>query len=180
MGFKQLLIQRKPSILQRWIDLITETYPADTSKVMRRVSDPFINPVGHTLTSETEALYEGLLRGDGVDRLSTHLDKIIQIRSVQDFSPSQAVAVVPLLKEAVRMEIEQSGIGDLQAGEEWLVFDAMIDQLSLLAFDLYVKYRERIYEIRIGEIKKERDRALRMLRLTDPREKHRGPEPSSG
>ena len=171
VGLKQLLIQRKSSILQRWIDLIIETYPADTSKLMKQERDPFINPVGHTLTSETGALYEGLLRGDEVDRLSTHLDKIIQVRSVQDFSPSRAVAVVPLLKEAVRKEIEQSGMAHLQGMVEWLEFDARIDQLSVLAFDLYAKYRERIYEIRIAEMRKERDRALKFLERINPHPK---------
>ena len=180
VGFKQLLIQRKPSILQRWVDLIVATYPAHTSTLMRQERDPFSNPVGHTLTIETEALYEGLLRGDGADRLSGHLDKIVQIRSVQDFSPSRAVAVVPLLKEAVRKEIEQGGFDDSRLMVEWLEFDARIDQLSLLAFDLYAKNREKICEIRIDEMRKERDRALRMLRLTNPREKHRDPETSSG
>lgn len=148
--------------------MILETYPGDTSKFMGQEKDPFVNPVGHTITREIEALYEGLLQGREVDQLSGHLEKIIQIRSVQDFSPSRAVLFVPLFKKAVRQEIERSGIGNQQVTGEWLEFDARIDQLSLTAFDIYTKYRERIYDIRISEVKKERDRAFRLLERTNP------------
>lgn len=168
MGLKRLLIQHKRSILERWGHLILETYPGDTSKFMGQEKDPFVNPVGYTIAREIETLYEGLLKEREVDQLSGHLEKIIQIRSVQDFSPSRAILFVPLLKKAVRQEIERSGIGNQQVMEEWLEFDTRIDQLSFMAFDLYTKYRERIYEIRISEMKKERDRAFRLLERTAP------------
>jgi hypothetical protein len=168
VGLKHLLIQNKRSILERWGHLILETYPGDTSKFMGQEKDPFLNPVGYTIAREIETLYEELLQGREVDQLSGHLEKIIQIRSVQDFSPSRAVLFVPLFKKAVREEIERSGIGTQQLTEEWIEFDTRIDQLSLMAFDLYTKYRERIYDIRISEMKKERDRAFRLLERTAP------------
>lgn len=168
MELKQFFIQKKTSILDRWTQLILETYLAETSKFMAREKDPFVNPVGNTITTEIEALYEGLLQTGKVDQLSGHLDRIIQIRSVQDFSPSRAVAVVSLLKKAVREEIERSGIGNRQEVEEWLELDTRIDQLSLMAFDIYTKYREKIYEIRMNEIKKERDRAFKLMERTHP------------
>jgi len=166
VGFKQLFIEKKREILERWIRLIRETCPADGLEAAEQGKDPFVNPVGHTITREIGALCEGLLQGKEVDELSGHLEKIIQIRSVQDLSPSRAVLFVSLFKKAVRDEIEWNG--NQQATEEWLEFNARIDQLSLMAFDLYTKYRERIYEIRIGEIKKERDRAYRLLERTHP------------
>jgi RsbT co-antagonist protein rsbRD N-terminal domain len=179
VGLKRLLIQNKRSILERWGHLILETYPGDTSKFMGQEKDPFLNPVGYTIAREIETLYEGLLQGREVDQLSGHLEKIVQIRSVQDFSPSRAVLFVPLLKKAVRQEIERSGIGNQQVMEEWLEFDTRIDQLSLMAFDLYTKYRERIYDIRISEMKKERDRALKLLGLTGSTERHQDSETGS-
>ncbi len=169
MGFKQFFIEKRSSILKRWFDLILKTYPGgDTSGLTGREKDPFTDPVGHTIASEIEALYGGLLQGKEMDQLSGHLDKIIQIRAVQDFSPSRALVVVPLLKKAVREEIERGGLGAPHGTEDWLEFDARIDELSLMAFDLYTKYRERIYEIRLNEIKKERDRALKLLERTHP------------
>ena len=169
MGFKQLFIEKEKSILERWIRLIRETCPGDALEWKEQGKDPFVNPVGHTIAREIAALCEGLLQGKEVDRLSGHLEKIIQIRSVQDVSPSRAVLFVPLLKKAVREEIERSGTGNDQVPpEEWFEFDARIDRLSLTAFDIYTKYRERVYEIRIGEMKKERDRVFRLLERTHP------------
>jgi hypothetical protein len=100
------------------------------------------------------------------DQLARHLEKIIQIRSIQDFSPSQAVVIIPLLKKTLREEIKRSGIEIDQVMEEWFDLESRIDQLSLVAFDIYTKYREKIYEIRINEIKKEKEKAFKLLERT--------------
>ena len=171
MGLKENLSQKRDAILKRWVHLILETYPADTSGLMGQEKDPFVNPVGCTIAGEIRALYEGLLQGTEVHRLSDHLDKVIQIRSVQDFSPSRAVLIVPLLKRAIQEELERSGMEGDRLMEEWFSLDSKIDQLFLLGFDIYTKYRERVYEIRISEIKKERDRLLKLWERTNPKTK---------
>ena len=164
---KEFLIEKRSSILERWLRLILESYPPDTSKLMEQSKDRFTNPVGYVLAHEIEALYDGLLQGTGIDQASVHLEKMIQIRSVQNFSPSQAVGVVPLLKKAIHEELRENG-NDLQSVlpellSDWFELESHIDRLSLLAFDIYSKYRERINEIRLNEVKKERDRTLRLL-----------------
>ena len=180
MGLKQLLIEKKKSILERWFHLILETYPPETSKFIRKEKDRFVNPVGVTLSEGMEALYEGLLKGVVADQISNPLEKILQIRSVQDFSPSQAVAIMSLLKKAVQEEMKENKIEMKGMIEEWFDLESRIDQLSLRAFDLYTTYRERIYEIRISEIKRERDRAFMLLERTGSTQKRRDPETNSG
>lgn len=180
MGLKQSLIEKKKSILERWFHLILETYPPETSKFIRKEKDRFVNPVGVTLSEGMEALYEGLLKGVVADQISNPLEKILQIRSVQDFSPSQAVAIISLLKKAVQEEMKENKIEMKGMIEEWFDLESRIDQLSLRAFDIYTTYRERIYEIRISEIKRERDRAFKLLERTDSKRKYRDPETSSG
>ena len=44
-----------------------------------------------------------------------------------------------------------------------LIFESGIDQLSLRAFDLYTKCREKIHEIRIREMKNQKDRAFKLM-----------------
>ena len=166
MIFKDLLLKNKGAVLDKWFHLILGTYPADTSKFMRQEKDRFANPVGHTITESTEALYEGLLQGMEADQLAGHLEKIIQIRSIQDFSASQTVVIIPFLKKALREEMKRSGIEITQVMEEWFDLESRIDQLSLVAFDIYTKYREKIYEIRINEIKKEKEKAFKLLERT--------------
>ncbi len=163
MMLKDFLLKLQPEVLKRWLHLILETYPPDGPKSIGQGKDRFNDPVGYRLTHALEALYDGLLQGIAAEQSSVHLDQILQIRSVQHFSPSQAVAIVPLIKSAIREEIKRNGIEIDQMVNEWFDLESRIDQLSLLAFDSYSKYRDRINEIRINEIRKERDRALKLL-----------------
>lgn len=162
MTLKNLLLQKKASILERWFDLILETYPAGTSKALKREKDRFANPVGHTISREIRTLYDGLMQGISTDHLSSSLNNIIKIRSVQDFPPSQAIGFIFLLKRATR-EVLEKRIQEKQVLGEWLEFQSRIDRLALLAFDIYMECREKICEIRVNEAKAQREMAFRLL-----------------
>jgi hypothetical protein len=72
------------------------------------------------------------------------LEGVVRIRAVQNFSASEAVGFVLLLKPALRAE--------LPAGPEIEAdLDRRIDQIALAAFDLYARCREQIYEVRLRE-----------------------------
>ena len=152
--------------MERWFQLILETYPADTSRFLKQEKDRFINPVGYTISQEIEALYDELLQEMNSDKLAACLDNIIRIRAVQDFSPSQTVAFIFLLKKAIREELT-SEIKENRVFEELLEFEARIDKLVLLAFDIYMKCREKVFEIRVNEAKAERERVLKLLDRTN-------------
>ncbi len=162
MVLEHLLSQKRAAILERWFQLILETYPADSSRLLKQDKDRFANPVGYTISQEIKTLYEELLQGMNTDRLAACLDNIIRIRSVQDFLPSQAIAFIFLLKRAVREELasehEEKG-----AVEEILEFESRIDKLVLLALDTYMKCREKVFEIRVNEATAEKERALKLL-----------------
>ena len=176
MQLRDLLQREKNTILKKWFDLILETYADDAATLMRKERDPFSNPVGATISRAIEALFQGLREGADAAALLPSLDSIIKIRSVQDFSPSKGVAFVFLLKksveESLRGEIEKPGIG-----QEWLSFQARIDELSLQAFDLYVACREKICEIRINQARTEKEMALRLMeKMTTSKEKRKKDE----
>jgi len=166
MVLEHLLPQKRAAILERWFQLILETYPADTSRFLKQEKDRFINPVGYTISQEIEALYDELLQEMNSDKLAACLDNIIRIRAVQDFSPSQTVAFIFLLKKAIREELT-SEIKENRVFEELLEFEARIDKLVLLAFDIYMKCREKVFEIRLNEAKAERERVLKLLDRTN-------------
>lgn len=152
--------------MERWSQLILETYPADTSRFLKQEKDRFINPVGYTISQEIEVVYDELLQRMNSDKLAACLDNIIRIRAVQDFSPSQTVAFIFLLKKAIREELT-SEIKENRVFEELLEFEARIDKLVLLAFDIYMKCREKVFEIRLNEAKVERERVLKLLERTN-------------
>jgi len=171
MEFEDLLSKNQLAILKRWFDLILETYPANTAALMRKDRNQFTNPVGSTISQEIEVLYKGLLEGKNSEGFSASLNSILKIRSVQDFSPSNAVGFIFLLKKAME-ETLKGEIREEPMREEWLKFLSRIDELALRAFDIYMDCREKICEIRINQAKSEKEMAFRMMeRMTHPKEK---------
>jgi len=164
MRLENILVQKKSAILDRCFRLVMDTYPSDTSKFLKQEKDRFINPVGHTISQEIGALYGELIKEMNSDKVYTSLDNIIRIRSVQDFSPSQAIAFIYLLKRAIREELEFE-IRQQEILEELLTFESKIDEIVLFAFDIYMRCREKICELRINEVKAEREKALRLLEI---------------
>jgi hypothetical protein len=180
MNLRDFLHKHKAAITERWLDKTLATYPSRTAVFFKRKRDRFANPVGHALTSGTAAVFDDLLstlESPGsvtADRFCTHLDEIIKVRSVQDFSPSQAVSFVFLLKEAIREEISRDFL-DGEVLAELARFEARIDQLALFAFDIYMNRREMLYELRVNEIKRTGFRLLKKANLISIDEE---PEPS--
>lgn len=161
-ALKDLLAQNQSAILERWFQLILGTYPSHTSALLKQKKERFTNPVGYILCTETEALFKELMEGMNSDRVSTSLNHLMKIRSVQDFPPSQAVGLILLLKKAIG-EVLKSEIQKEQFIAEWLTFYSKIDQVTLQAFDIYMDCREKICEVRVNRARAEREMALKML-----------------
>ncbi|OIP89959.1 MAG: hypothetical protein AUK24_05425 [Syntrophaceae bacterium CG2_30_49_12] len=160
MVLKNLLIQKKAAISKRWLDMILEAYPPEAAKFFKQEGNRFANPVGYTLLREIEPFYMELLEGLDAEKISPFLDRIIRIRAIQDFSPSQAVAFVYSLKKVIREELAME-IHERRLYEDLLKFDSRIDELALIAFDIYMQCREKIYEIRVDEV---RNRVFSLLK----------------
>jgi hypothetical protein len=166
MKLESLLTQKKAAVLERWRDLIVKTYPADASEFLKREKDRFNNPVGYTIARGTEGIYDALIEGSASKVLSSTVDSIIKIRAVQDFSPSQAVAFVFLLKKAIRehlaAEMRENGLS-----RQLLAFESKIDELALLTFDSYMRCREKIHDIRVNEIRNGTFKLRERINLAD-------------
>ncbi|MFZ6016906.1 MAG: RsbRD N-terminal domain-containing protein [Nitrospirota bacterium] len=152
MELKNLLSEKKSVILKRWFDVITETYSADTSNFLKNQKNQFTNPVGYTVSQGIEGLFDELLNGMDSEKVSPLLDNIIRIRAVQDFSPSQAIGFVFLLKKVIRKELAKE-VREDGLSEELLTLESRIDDLALLSFDIYMKCREKIYELKANEVR---------------------------
>ncbi len=164
MNLDQLLLRKKGVILQQWITHVIETYPPETAKIMMRERNQFANPVGHHIQQGLTGLFDQLLQ-DKADpqKTASFLDRIIRIRAIQDFSPSQAMAFIFFIKQIVR-EIVRTETQDAVSSEDILIFDSKVDELALLGFNVYMECREKLYEIRVDEIK---NRTFRLLQRAD-------------
>ncbi|MHC4664315.1 MAG: RsbRD N-terminal domain-containing protein [Planctomycetota bacterium] len=153
MMLKSLLQDKKTAVVQRWLDDILASYAKGTGSFLNRTKDRFANPVGHALRVGTQAIFDSLIEGLEPDGIYRYLEDVIKIRAIQDFTPSQAVSFVFLLKKAVREELGKEAENPHHlAGLKEL--DSDIDRIALLAFDIYMQCREQFCEIRVNEIKR--------------------------
>ena len=103
MNLGKFLLQERNAILDEWFHAVTATYPPETARTLKAESNEFANPVGHSTRHGLAGVYDEFIRESETDKISPFLDRIIRIRAIQDFSPSQAVALRPSL-EADRPE----------------------------------------------------------------------------
>ena len=142
----------KNLIVSRWIERILSTYPAESSRFFKGEQDRFANPVGAIIREEAPALLEAVWNALDPAELRESLDRVVRVRAVQEFAPSEALAFLFDLKQVIR-EVVAETEGLRLAPDELEALDIRVDRLALLAMDIYVECRERIFEIRVNEIR---------------------------
>ena len=70
MRLNSLLADKKASILEKWFDVIIESYPPDTSNFLKTQSNRFANPIGSTISKGIEDIFDELLRGLNKEKTS--------------------------------------------------------------------------------------------------------------
>jgi hypothetical protein len=165
MKLNNYLLEKKSAVLKKWFDAVVETYPNETSSLLKKQKAQFTNPVGYTLSEGLEHLFDALLQGMLPETVSRFLDSIVRLRAIQEFAPSEAVMFIFRLKKVVRQELGNDILQQQGIIEELTTFDSAVDDLALYAFDLYVKCREKIYELKANEAKNMTFRLLQQARL---------------
>ncbi len=152
MGLEGLLDKYRRTIVKKWFDSVVRTYPADTARFLKNQKDPFANPVGRTTLKGLEGMYDQLLGEMDTEAIIPFLDPIIRIRAVQDFTPSQAAGFVFNLKGIIRETIGGQ-VRETEDLEAMMGIDERIDRIGLLAFDIFMGCREKIYQLKANEIR---------------------------
>ena len=167
MELKKILQEKKTTIVKKWFDAVAETYPDDTSRFIKKQKAQFTNPVGYTISEGLEHLFDALLQGMLQDKVSAFLDSIIRIRAIQDFTPSEAVAFIFRLKKVIRQELGDDILKQQGMSEALATCDSAIDDLALYAFDIYMKCREKIYELKANEARNLTFRLLQKAQMIE-------------
>lgn len=156
-----LLVDNRSAVINRWTDLIFDTYPPESKKFMQSKKNRITNPVGASIEEGAHKLFDWLVGGEDADlkEMCGFLDNIVRIRAVQEFSASRSIGFVFLLKTAIR-EVLKAEIRRERLFEDLLVIEGRIDELALLAFDNYSQCRQQLHEIRLMEV---RNRTSRLL-----------------
>ena len=158
-AFEKLIEDKKSVILKSWMDAAINSYAPDTAAFLKGQKDPFSNPVGGTTLKGLQVLLDQLINGMDPKTVTSHLDPIIRIRAVQDFTPSQATAFILTLKTVLKNTFKKE-LQDSQFCHDFLAFESKIDQLSLLAFDIFMQCKEKIYQIKANETRNRTFRAF--------------------
>jgi hypothetical protein len=154
MKLEDLLRLRKDAVVERWVEDVIHAYPAPAAAVLARRKDRFANPVGHSLRTGLAGIFEALLDGQDPPAIQRHLREIIRIRALQELTAPQAVGFVFGLKDAVRAELAPAN-GDPDLWSQLSQIDRRIDEIALVAFDVFVECREKVCELRVNEVKRQ-------------------------
>jgi hypothetical protein len=163
MTLGNLLSGQRKDITGKWLDALVDSYPSDTRRFLRKEKSRFANPVGQTYKEEVERLFDAFVN-DQTEKMTSALDGILRVRAIQDFTPSGAVGFLLEFKQVIRKALEGTGLGN---GASGLVREAdeKLDQLLLMGFEVYSKRREKIYDLRANEIKRQVARLLERANL---------------
>ena len=152
MEFEHIVKSKKDAILKKWFDIVAGTYPIDTSGFLKSQKDRFANPVGGAIADGLGSMFDELVNGMKREKLIPSIEPMIKIRAVQDFSPSQAVSFIFSLKKLVREALSKK-MDDRKIRKELFLFESRVDELVMLAFDIYMGCKERLYDIKANEEK---------------------------
>ncbi|MDI1471832.1 MAG: RsbRD N-terminal domain-containing protein [Thermodesulfovibrio sp.] len=147
MPINDLLSKKRQSIINKSFELTIATYPEESQTFLREKSTQFTNPVGYTIYHAIEQIIDKIISNEPIENFILPLEEIIRIRAVQDFTPSQAVGFIFLIKKALQDELEK----DFESSQI-LDFLSRVDSLALVAFDIFMKYREKIYDLKSKEL----------------------------
>ncbi|MGA2403272.1 MAG: RsbRD N-terminal domain-containing protein [Syntrophobacteraceae bacterium] len=165
MDIEKRLLRNKKTLLEKWFDLLAGTYPLETVRLLKKETDQFANPVGHTFRVALGDILEEFLGENSAEAMAPLLDKVIRIRAIQDFSPSSSLAFIFGLKRIAGEVLE----GQIAAGEvslqELSDLDEKVDGLALFAFDVYMRCREDLFQVRMTEVKNRTHRLLQRAQL---------------
>jgi hypothetical protein len=150
MDLAEAFRNHKEKIIEKWVEYTLSTYGSSGFFIKER--DKFANPVGGNIREALSKLFPLLVSGADTKEFFPALEQILSIRSVQEFTPSQAVSPLNAVKHITR-EVLSADKERRHLVEKLYDFEFAVDLAVLAAFDVYMRYRERLYQVRIAEIK---------------------------
>ena len=186
MDIIELCSSQRDVLVDRWVNRFFASYPLDSKGFMRTNRDRFANPVGETTRIAAAVLFDAVIGKEAdAETVKTALHDLIWVRAVQDMPPSKAVGALYLLKEILRSDIMPECLKSERSGgkilNEYLTMESRVDTLGLMALDMYSEARERVFRIRVEEVKRSQAAVIRLAKLrreqeTAPETENRGVE----
>ncbi len=150
MNLLEALKKKEKKILDVWVERTLDSYTS--SDFFKQAKNQFANPVGVNVKVGLTKIFELIMTEAEPQEFAEPLDQVIRIRAVQEFTPAQAVAPILELKWVVKQIFSGDDKGRTLL-PELVPFDRDVDRIALMAFDMYMNCRDRLYQARIRELK---------------------------
>jgi hypothetical protein len=160
MNLQTHLNDKQKKLVEAWIAEVIATYPAGSVKFFTDTKDPFANPVGSTIKRSIDLLFAQVIKNK-VNPVAVNeaMDPIIRLRAVQEFTPSKALSFIYTIKHILRKEFKKQ-LKDDNVKRFLSDVESNVDEMALIAFDIYGKCREKIYRLRINQAKNSLNKLL--------------------
>lgn len=166
MNISEFIQTNREDILGRWRHMVLSSYPSQGSSFLGSERDRFANPVGAAINEVTANMVDALIGGADNSVYAESLDRFMRVRAVQEFSASNAVSFVFMLKNAIIETPGWEGSDNGLTCERFSLF-SRIDAMALDAFDRYASCREKLYEVSVNEFKRRNRKVLERLGLSE-------------
>jgi RsbT co-antagonist protein rsbRD N-terminal domain len=150
MDLDEALDNHREKIVSRWVEYTLSTYKS--SEFFLKEDNRFANPVGGITRLSLTKLFDLLAKKADSKEFAAPIGEIMRLRSVQEFTASQAVAPINAVKHIAR-EILAGDKESCGLVSDLYDFEFAVDLAMLTAFDIYMQCREQLYKVRIKEIK---------------------------
>ena len=144
----------RKKIVGQWVDYTLSTYKS--SRFFRQEGDKFANPIGGVTKEALDELFLLLAKNADPETFVKPIEKIVRLRAIQDFAPSQAVSPFHAVKHITR-DILAKDKERCHLINELYDFEFAVDMAVLAAFDIYLDSRERLYRVRLEEVQSGRN-----------------------
>lgn len=147
------LENKRDFILKKWKSIFWDSFGEEAKKFFNKEVDRFQNPFGYRIDETFEGLIKVLFGDFNWDEADYYLKRLVQLRAVQETTPSKALNMFIQLKGIIREEIGEDILRKFGI-EEFLKLEDRINTFMVRSFDFFTDYREKLNQLRYDEWKR--------------------------
>ena len=147
-------VNNKRNILDEWYKcMVSSLYNNDETNYIMNEKDSFINPSAFILKNVLADIFGYLFEKTELDKINGSLEKFTKLLALKGTDTEKILGPLFLLKSKIVANVESLYLSDKGYSEITKILSCF-DRVILKIFDFYLKAREKIYEIRVNEVKR--------------------------
>lgn len=149
----QTLYEKRQQVLSQWQSAAFDAYGGNIALLRNKPEGRFSNPVVYLIEKATGEIFDLLIKPENDQILTVSVNEICHLMAIQGSKPSRAISFIFALKQIIREELKDENGANYWAAE-MVEIDKIIDEIGLLAFDIYSDCRAEICDLKVSEIKR--------------------------